>query len=175
MIQKEIRNNEIMEELTPTYEELTRVISSYSEEQFNTIPFEGSWTAGQVTEHLLKSDISSLINGRTRKTERDPAENIDKIKESLLNFNIKMKNPDFNTPTQHSHDKKKMLSSLKNAGERVKKAVDTLDLSETCVDFEMPGTGYITRLEWICFSIYHTQRHTHQLKKIFKKLKSKKF
>ena len=49
-------------------------------------------------------------------------------------------------------------------------AIKTLNLSETCTAFELPGFGEFTRAEWIYFAMYHTQRHTHQLKKIYERM-----
>ena len=45
-------------------------------------------------------------------------------------------------------------------------AARTLDLSLTCIDFEIPTFGLFTRLEFVWFYIVHTQRHTFQLQKI---------
>ena len=42
-----------------------------------------------------------------------------------------------------------------------------LDLSATCLDFEMPGIGALTRLEWLWFYVWHTQRHLRQVKNIY--------
>ena len=38
-----------------TMNKLGTALSSVKDEQFNEIPFEGSWTAAQVADHILKS------------------------------------------------------------------------------------------------------------------------
>ena len=44
-------------------------LNLFSEEQLNIVPFEGSWTGGQVGEHLLKSaGVVEAIYGRTAPT-----------------------------------------------------------------------------------------------------------
>jgi hypothetical protein len=52
-----------------------------------------------VAEHLLKSDVTSLLYGNTGMTPGEPGKNIKLIRDQFLNFDIKMKNPDFNTPS----------------------------------------------------------------------------
>ena len=42
-----------IQEFEETTFDLGKVLSSFSQEEFNKIPFEGSWTAGQVAEHLF--------------------------------------------------------------------------------------------------------------------------
>jgi hypothetical protein len=49
-----------------------------------------------------------------------------------------------------------------------------LDLSKTCQGFQLPGSAAFTRAEWIWFAIYHTQRHTRQLKNILEVINGKK-
>jgi hypothetical protein len=168
-----MRSKEILKDLDDTSSELLQIIQSFDQEQFNTIPFEGSWTAGQTAEHLLKSNISKLLHGNMEETERQPDEKIQKIKDIFLNFDIKMTAPGFNTPSIENQDKGKILASLTDAYKEAEEAAAALDLSETCLDFELPRLGRLTRLEWIYFMIFHTQRHIHQLKNIHKKVISR--
>ncbi len=110
---------ELITELKETSAELRQTLSSFTDEQFNRTPFQGSWTGGQVAEHLLKSNITPLLHGNTEKTARKPDEKISQIKESFLNFNVKMKNPDFNTPSNNKHDKKEIIDSLADAYQKL--------------------------------------------------------
>jgi hypothetical protein len=50
------------------------------------------------------------------------------------------------------------------------RAVQTLDLTSTCLEFELPGFGKFTRMEWGNFILYHSQRHIHQMKNIMRKI-----
>jgi hypothetical protein len=62
---------------------------------------------------------------------------------------------------------------VQSAGETIDasvRAVQTLDLTSTCLGFELPGFGKFTRLEWGNFILYHTQRHMHQMKNILRKI-----
>jgi hypothetical protein len=142
----------------------------FNEQQLNTIPFEGSWTAGQVGEHLLKSGGAvEVVFGRTVPTERAFDEKIPMLS-IFLDFSIKMQSPDFILPSDGFHPKKELIEGMHKTWEGIREAVDTLDLTKTCLDFEMPGIGLITRFEWISFYVFHTQRHLHQLKNIFSSL-----
>ena len=54
-----------------TLSELLEVISGFDQEQFNIVPFEDSWTPGQVAQHLVLS-ISAfveLMKGPTKDTK----------------------------------------------------------------------------------------------------------
>lgn len=146
--------------------QLLPTIASFSEEQFNRVPFEGSWTAGQVGEHMIRFTGADILFGPVQATQRPIDEKDATIRELFLNFDTKMKAPDFIIPTGTHHKKVEILHELENKWKGVSHAVHTLDLSETCLAFEIPGFGALTRLEWIRFMIYHTQRHIHQLEKI---------
>lgn len=161
-------SNEILREMTSTTDKLLQAIESFPEEKFNTVPFAGSWTAGQVSEHILKSvsGIPELLYGDTKPTTRNPEEKVDAIKTMFLDFTTKMKSPDFVLPGNDPIEKEKMLASWQELKTKMMGAINNLDLSATSTVFELPGFGEFTRSEWIWFAIYHTQRHTHQLKKI---------
>jgi hypothetical protein len=148
-----------------------KAVSSVKDEDFDTVPFEGSWTAGQTAEHILKSNVTKLLYGETEKTERDPGEKIDTIKNIFLNFETKMTAPEFNTPTHEKHDKSAAIRSLEKMRDEAVKAAEELQLSEICLGFELPNMGRLTGLEWLYFMAYHVQRHTHQLNNISNKLK----
>ncbi len=69
--------------------------------------------------------------------------------------------------------KDELINSLSGIIGQIREAVKTLDLTETCLLFSFPVYGEFTRLELINFVICHTQRHIHQLKKIYNELNSK--
>src|SRR5258706_389807 len=55
---KEIKERgELFKSLDETEDELVRLVSSFNERQINMIPYTGSWTAAQVTEHITRKDI----------------------------------------------------------------------------------------------------------------------
>jgi hypothetical protein len=162
------------------FEEITnefqQVLSSFTTEEINTIPFEGSWTAAQTGRHLFKSfeHMPQLLNGKVEKTERAADEKMKMIDTDFLNFSVKFKAAEMLVPEDTRYDKEQLLSSFKEKVSQILATAKTLDPSETCLGFEIPGYGHMTRWEWMHFSIAHTKRHLHQLKNIRKAISSKK-
>ena len=156
----------ILQDLTQTKADLLNAISAIDEEKFNAIPFEGSWTAGQVSEHILKALGADLLYADTQPTDRRPDEKVTAISDLFLNFEIKMKSPDFIIPDNKPKDKNALLSELEKVFDRLIHAAETLNLNEICTVFEVPGFGSFTGLEFLWFFNVHAIRHTRQLKNI---------
>lgn len=159
---------ELNTEIKETAASLLQTLAAFSKEQLNKVPFEGSWTAGQVGEHLVKAVSAGLLYGNTTETERPPDVMVKPLRDQFLNFSIKMKSPDFIIPSDGPHEKEAVINDLRKIWEDIAEAADTLDLTKTCLDFELPGAGHLTRLEWLNFMVAHTKRHTHQLNNIYK-------
>ncbi|NII26587.1 DinB family protein [Pseudoflavitalea sp. X16] len=163
--------NKLLRELDLTARGLLETVAAFSQGQFNKIPFAGSWTAGQVSEHLLKSiaGIPELMLGNTRTTtERKGDEKVQAIESIFLDYDIKMKSPDFTLPSGGPHDRNELLNGLRTALDALAEKARTTDLTATCTDFPFPRIGELTRWEWICFAICHSKRHTLQLKNIYR-------
>ena len=164
---------EIITGLNETTEALLQAIFLFDQIQFNKIPFEGSWTAGQVAEHVFKSEsgIPALLNGRDKPTLRPADQNIQQIKNIFLDFTTKMKSPDFILPGDDEKDKNGLYENLKATRAKILQLAGTLDLSKTYDMFSFPGIGEMTGLEWLTFIICHSKRHTRQIKNIYEVLK----
>jgi hypothetical protein len=162
--------NNVQKELKDTKAALLQAISSVSDNRFNTVPFKGSWTAAQVADHLLKAVGTAVLYGKTKPTERKPDEKAAETAKLFLNMDIKMKSPDFILPSEDEQDKQVIFNRAETTFSKLIEAAETLDLSLICLDFEIPGFGEFTRLEFIWFYIVHTQRHINQLKNIAKVL-----
>lgn len=161
-------HKETLDEINETLAEFKNLTSTFTEEQLNKVPFEGSWTAGQVSQHMVmaNSGFAQMLNGPTRGTDRNPDEMVEKIKSDFLNFDIKMQSPDFVRPELISYKKRDLLVSLEGVRAEIGATVSKLDLTKTCTSFELPIYGFLTRLEAVYFVIYHTRRHIHQMKNI---------
>ncbi|HEY4206124.1 MAG TPA: DinB family protein [Puia sp.] len=159
---------ELAKEIEQTTLELLQVIGGFEQENFNTVPFPGSWTPGQVVEHIQLSagGILSTVTGKTGPTERDPGQMVPMLREAFLNFSIKMQSPDFIIPSNDPRDKLQQMESLKETFAGLARVARTEDLHVTCLDFEMPTVGHMTRLEFLSFAVVHTARHIWQLKKM---------
>lgn len=161
-------HDQLLAELTHTTDELMNLLTPLSEEQLNRVPFDGSWTAGQLGDHLYKSyGLFTVLKGKTEPTTRPVEEKIGPVKEVFLNFEIKMKSPDFIVPSTGHFDETILLSGLTKRINGIKDFIQSEeDLTPTCLDFALPNAGTLTRMEWIEFMTVHTVRHVHQLKKI---------
>jgi hypothetical protein len=173
MIQQQVLPRDILlKELEQAFHDLVQTLDIFDEKTFNTIPFEGSWTAGQVAEHIFKSvsGIPEVIHGATTDTQRAPDEHVQSIKDTFLNFNIKMKSPEFILPSAGPHEKKEFLEGILKVSIQMKDIAAGENLARSCTSFSFPGTGHLTRWEWLWFAVCHTKRHAHQLKNIHHKL-----
>jgi len=152
--------------------ELVEVVSSFNDEEINQIPFEGSWTAAQVADHVRKSNngIAQALQMQGRSAERNAAERVTELKAVFLDFERKFKSPQFILPGQTSYDKKELIERLNRSIERIKQERANVDLSEI---IDLTALGTISKMELLHFVIYHTKRHIHQLKNIYKTIKTK--
>ena len=166
--------NDLHHTLATSLDDFIQNGKSFDQEQLNIIPFEGSWTPGQVIQHIILSlsGFVQLVNGPAKDTQRDPHEKIDLIRENFLDFNIKMQSPEVLIPHLKNYDREKQLEKLRQIREALLTATDTLDLEKTCSSFELPFYGYVTRSEALHFTAFHTQRHSRQLKKILEVMPS---
>jgi len=162
----------ILKDLIPVLSKFEMLFNDFEHSKVNTIPFEGSWTAGQLVQHMFLSNSGfvEMINGPVEETNRPADLMIEKIKEDFLNFDIKMESPDFICPEAKNYNKNELLQKLDQVKSNITAEVVNLDLTKTCNSFQLPVYGFLTRLEAVYFVIYHTQRHTEQLANIYRKL-----
>lgn len=159
---------EVTNQVVPTFDRLIEVISGFDGVSFNTIPFEGSWTAGQCVQHIKLSagTIIDVLEGRIEKASRDPEEKVGQIAAMFLDFSTKMESPEFINPEMKTYDAQRFIDFFRTFKANLDEAANRLELSQVCLDFEIPGFGTMTRFEWIAFVLFHTQRHVHQLERI---------
>lgn len=165
-------SEELLSEADNTLSKLLQLLSAFNQEQLNLAPFKDSWTAGQVAEHMIKSNAGfvEMLFGPVSETNRPPDELSQQIKTGFMDFTTKMESPDFVVPSNTSHQKTALVYTLTQIKASLLKAIENLELTKTCMAFELPVFGYLTRLEAIYFVIYHTKRHCHQLENIHQKV-----
>ncbi|MND97538.1 DinB superfamily protein [compost metagenome] len=163
----------IQNTILETYSKLGELISSFSEEEINTVPFEGSWTAGQTVQHIVLacSGLTMLFAGKTEKTTREPDENVKGLDSIFLDYTTKYQSPENIKPPAIDYEKGTLLASVKKIQNDLYEAAETYDLTLTCLEAKIPGFENFTIYEWLHFAIVHTQRHTHQLKSIYEHIK----
>lgn len=149
-----------------------KALEHFSEAQFNKVPFAGSWTAAQVADHMLLSQIGlpDVFNGKTKPADRKPDELFAMIENVFLDFSTKLKSPDIILPAIAPQDKSDLLERYRKASDSVISAFEATEPTDICLDFELPVSGALTRLEWLHFVACHTRRHTHQLENILQQI-----
>lgn len=155
-----------------TGSEFLQMTSSFTEDEINAIPYEDGWTAAQVAEHVTRSNefIQKGLSEDGKITGRDPDERAGELKKMFLNFDVKMASPDMILPTRFFYEKEAVVDNLKKSIMKLRQLSKTVNLTEAIDD---PIFGNITKLELLYFVMYHTQRHAHQLKNIFKIVENK--
>jgi hypothetical protein len=159
----------LLADLDSNTNELLQTIAAFTNEQFNVVPYKGSWTAGQVAEHLLKAEsgIPVVLKGNSKSTERPADEKMETIRSIFLDFDTKMESPDFILPSEEPKEKEIFLDGFQKNRIAVKELAGCIDLSRSFTDFPFPGIDVLTGMEWLFFMTCHSKRHTRQLKNIY--------
>lgn len=163
---------ELLNWLDETTEGMLEAIQQFSQQQFNQVPFEGSWTGGQVAEHIYKAEkgCAKIWSGPKATTLRAPDANVEMIKSVFLDYSTKLKSPEFIIPSNGPHDKDSAYNAWQANREAMRKIAETMDLEATYTGFSLPGLGEITGGEWITFVYCHSTRHIRQLRLIYEKI-----
>lgn len=84
---------QLLKEIEDTFDKLLEVFGKFDEDEVNIVPFEGSWTAGQLMRHLEISNtgFNKIINGPVAGLTRRIDEIANDIKTDFMNFNVKNK------------------------------------------------------------------------------------
>jgi hypothetical protein len=155
--------------ITDAFDEMIRLVSSFTPENINKVPFEGSWTGAQVVDHILKG-ASGLPDQMTKQADRRYDLHAAELEKIFLDFEHKMEHPPFLTPAEAPLDKNELIEKLEAAKQSHLNAIENKDLTAICLDFEMPYMGFLTRYELLRFFVAHVKRHSHQLENILKTL-----
>jgi dihydrofolate reductase len=160
-----INTGELFVTLDNTTSELIALISSFSETQINEIPSAGSWTAAQVADHVTKSNIGIIkfLKKEGKSPDRAADAGVKELKKTFLDFDKKLKSPEFILPTQDIYQKKLVIDNVEISIAQLKELSRQVNLFEV---ISHPIFGEVTKLELLHFVVYHTQRHIHQLKNI---------
>lgn len=161
-------NQPLAVQLQSVADDLIQTLDFIRQEDINRIPFQGSWTAAQVGEHIVLSvsSITALLKGNSGTTNRAPDKYIQALKDMFLDLNLKFTSAPSITPDDKYYDKDILTAKLQIVFDEMLEVIDTKDLTDSCLESEFPGMGHLTRLEWLYQTLYHTQRHVHQLKNI---------
>src|SRR5688572_7956116 len=165
--------DELVKSITEVYNEFINYLELFTEEQINELPFPDSWTAGQVTEHIIKA-TGGIPDKYTGPPDRAFDKKVNEMESVFLDFNAKFKSPDFIVPGNGPFNKSALIKTLNDIRAKHIHNIKEADLTAVCLNFELPTIGTMTRYEWYRFIIAHMKRHLFQLKNIFTALATSK-
>ncbi|HMO60787.1 MAG TPA: DinB family protein [Ferruginibacter sp.] len=150
-------------------QQYTTLLESMTETALNTKPDTEGWTAAQVVQHIVKANNSKIFTTPGQAASRNISERIPELRQLFLNFDIKMKSPEFILPEDKPYSKEVLINAVKNAFKSLAEALPQCNLNEE----DTRTLGNITKWEMANFIVFHSQRHLHQLEEIYKSLKTK--
>lgn len=164
---------ELIDEIENAHQDLFHQLSQFSEQEINKVKNEESWTAGQVTEHIIKSNggiINKLLNGTVTPISRAYDEQVDLIK-TIFRSEDKMKTASVLEPGKPPHKLDDLLKSLIQQKDQQLQTINQKDLQELSIELQFPpAPDGLTRYEWLIFMIEHTQRHNKQIESIYNEI-----
>lgn len=162
----------IIKELKVTVSELLKMISETGDHIFNLKPSAKSWSVAEIADHTNKtlSGVVKTLRSDGNIAERDPRALVPLLKSVFLNFETKYERPEFLKPDDDI-DRLNLTDHVKANIEKICNLAEEKDLNVIPKGFELPQIGEITKMEWLYFANYHTQRHIHQLEKTLNQLR----
>lgn len=142
------------------------ILQSLSDDQINKSPNSCGWSAGQVISHITKASQSSFLGANGEVCNRDIGEKLAELEQTFLNFDIKMKSPDFILPDLKNFTKDECIQNITQCFQSLIDAVGDSKMDEI---LNSP-LGVLTKWEIANFVIFHSKRHLYQLKNILKSL-----
>ncbi|MGV3461291.1 MAG: DinB family protein [Flavobacterium sp.] len=159
---------EIVNTLNAAVDNTVALLESFSQEEMNKVPFEGSWTAAQVARHIYKSleGTDKLFDAPAEPANRPAGQKAGEFKKLMEDMDNKMQSPEFIIPEDKEYNKQELIQSLKDVKQTALNASNRTDLESVPPLQEGHPLRGATKLELVHFMAYHTQRHNHQIAKI---------
>jgi hypothetical protein len=158
---------ELANEIKNAFDTFKDLVAAFTNENFNKVPFPGSWTPAQVASHIIMA-TDGIPDEHTQIATRGYKEQIGPVTAMWTNYSVKMKSPDFLVPNNPLTNKLQALKEINRIKEKLVSLALEKDLTEICPDFPIPPFGELSRYEWLVFIALHVQRHAHQLREMHK-------
>jgi len=154
--------NELRTALAAAFDKFSETLLSFDPDVVNEVPFAGSWTPAQVAVHIIMA-TDGVPDGHTSPAHRAYDANLVKIRPWWEDLSQKFTSPEPLRPDTEPRSVKILLEELSRVRVKDLTIIDKTDISAVCLDFELPGIGYLTRFEWLWFIEMHLKRHQFQL------------
>lgn len=159
--------SELLHALHDSTEKFIALLESFPEESWMNKPDENTWSAAEVAGHvsLLDLYIARMMQQKGIKADRDPMQQKELIKKALEDHTRKLTAPE---PIQvkDANDKQSSVNNFLKYRRMIAESISTQDLDEICPGFKHAYFGYLSRGEWAWFTVYHSNRHMMQIKKL---------
>jgi hypothetical protein len=158
----------LIKDINASTQRLVDSLTVFGPANFNIKPRPDSWSAGDVSEHVLKLEIliNDILRGPTGPAVRPQDEHVNLIGSVFSNFERGLSSPAVIQPSAHEKELWEMINQITWQRDRLKEVIATSDLSVVCLGFKHHFFGEMTPYEWAYFSIYHSDRHVKQLEQI---------
>jgi hypothetical protein len=171
MLEKQVIKLEFIENTNS----LAEYVDAVEESLLVRHPAVNVWSILDCCEHILliERGVNYIFHKQTGRTERNPTERIEKIKNTFTDYDRKLTAGEPVAPLSAYSDRNTILSEIRNNRENILAMAHRNDLTYLCLGYEHMLFGFLTKVEWIYYCIYHTERHIHQMKMIEQQLKTK--
>ncbi len=158
---------EIETALNESTAKLFREIGRFTPHSFNLSPGPG-WSAGQVTEHILLTDIAvfRVLQGELSFAGRKSDEKLPLIQAALVDRSRKLEATSAATPSDLLKDPFSLQEKIMRERNSIIQFLNTIEEDSLCVSRPHRFLGDLTITEWVWFLVYHTDRHIEQIKQI---------
>jgi hypothetical protein len=161
-------SEQIVPAINDSTTQLLRAISRFSSHSFNETPPTGGWSAGQIAEHVLLTDIfiSRIFQKEVEFAGRRTDEKVSRIKEAFESGEENLNTSDFTIPSDMLKDPVTMQQKISRERHAILHFLDTIEEDAICSDFTHPLFGSLTMTEWCWFIVYNTKKNILQLEKL---------
>ena len=140
----------------------------FDESSFVLAPEPKVWSAFEITDHILKSNlfIHNIVVGDFQSGERAMDRYVPVLKQMMEDEVVKGKAAAALQPDVHPASLVEMLNGLNENAGLLMTDVEKVNLADLCINFKLPGMAYSSRFELISFAAFHMDRHARQLRRV---------
>lgn len=157
----------VKRELDRDTENILACLNGIADNTMMLIPSKGSWSLMECFEHVhaLEKLLNGIFQGPVEHTQRDASLKAEQIWEVFNNDNRKLNAPEPIAP-RASFKNREVLEKALAANREQLIALAEQGPDELCMAFGHHYFGNMTRLEWLYFCLYHSERHLRQAERI---------
>ena len=156
---------EIVETLKENTDRLFEFLKDIDRELLIEKPAPDKWSIMENLDHIFQVEkgINFVFTGATELEERDPQAKFDQIEKDFMDFDRRFTAMGPILPKGQFEDLDSIKKSISKNRKMLTEIGNSRGWDETCLAFEHRLFGAMTRMEWIWFTIVHTNRHLVQM------------